>query len=79
LVGVCRAVVTGSQVAFDIAVFWVDHDTLEDDLTIEDPKAYTKPWSGQLIFQLKPQWKLMEMSCEDNVTFLDLEQKIQSK
>ena len=57
----------------------VDHDTLEDDLTIEDPKAYTKPWSGQLIFQLKPQWKLMEMSCEDNVTFLDLEQKIQSK
>jgi hypothetical protein len=57
----------------------VDHDTLEDNLTMEDPKAYTKPWSGQIIFQLKPKWKLMEMACADNVNFQDVEQKIQSK
>ena len=24
----------------------VDHDHLEDDITIDDPKAYTKPWTG---------------------------------
>jgi hypothetical protein len=46
----------------------VDHDTLQDDLTINDPKAYTKPWSGQQIFELKPSWRLGEYICEDNMT-----------
>ncbi len=32
----------------------VDHDTLTDDITIEDPKAYTKTWTAQTTFQLKP-------------------------
>ena len=43
----------------------VDHNTLTDDLTIEDPKAYTKPWSAQLIFQLRPQWDIGEFICEE--------------
>ena len=47
----------------------VDQTTLEDDLTIEDPKAYTKPWGGQLMFQLHPTWNITEMVCEDNVNF----------
>lgn len=47
----------------------IDHNTLQDDLTIEDPKAYTKPWSGHLVFRLKPDWKITEMVCEDNVNF----------
>jgi len=47
----------------------VDQNTLQDDLTIEDPKAYTKPWSGHLVFRLKPDWKITEMVCEDNVNF----------
>jgi hypothetical protein len=46
----------------------VDHDTLEDDLTIIDPKAYSKPWTGQQIFELKPSWHLGEYICEDNMT-----------
>jgi hypothetical protein len=46
----------------------VDHDTLRDDLTISDPKAYTKPWTGQQIFELKPSWHLGEYVCEDNMT-----------
>ncbi len=29
------------------------HGTLVDDITIEDPKAYTQPWNVQLQFQLK--------------------------
>jgi hypothetical protein len=47
----------------------VDQNTLTDDITIEDPKAYTKPWGGQITFALHPKWNLMEMVCEDNVNF----------
>jgi hypothetical protein len=46
----------------------VDRDTLQDDLTINDPKAYTKTWTGQQIFELKPSWHLGEYICEDNMT-----------
>jgi hypothetical protein len=46
----------------------LDHDTLQDNLTIIDPKAYTKPWTGQQIFELKPSWRLGEYVCEDNMT-----------
>jgi hypothetical protein len=42
-----------------------DHDTLEDDITIDDPKAYTKPWTGQQVFKLRPNWHLIEYVCED--------------
>jgi hypothetical protein len=41
----------------------------QNDLTIEDPKAYTKPWGAQLTFQLRPTWNITEMVCEDNVNF----------
>ena len=53
----------------------VDHDTLTIDTTIEDPKAYTKPWGGHAIYELKPGWTLGEMICEDNVTYGDMQQK----
>jgi hypothetical protein len=29
------------------------YDTLTDEITIEDPKAYTKPWTAQTSFQLR--------------------------
>jgi hypothetical protein len=45
----------------------VDRDTLQDDLTIDDPRAYTKPWTGQQVFKLKPTWHLFEYVCEDNM------------
>src|ERR1700728_425676 len=45
----------------------VDDKTLTDDITIEDPKAYTKPWGGQITFASHPAWNIMEMVCEDNV------------
>jgi hypothetical protein len=44
-------------------------NTLQVGLTMEDPKAYTKPWGGQLTFQLHPTWNITEMVCEDNVNF----------
>jgi hypothetical protein len=44
-------------------------NTLQVGLTMEDPKAYTKPWGGQVTFQLHPTWNITEMVCEDNVNF----------
>ena len=52
-----------------------DRNTLEDDITIDDPKAYTKPWSGRQIFTLKPGWNTSEYVCEDNINFLEYHRK----
>jgi hypothetical protein len=49
----------------------VNDNTLQIDVTIEDPKAYTKPWGGQLQFRAHPKWNITEMVCEDNVNFDD--------
>jgi hypothetical protein len=48
-----------------------DPNTLKIDLTIEDPKAYTKPWASELTFQLRNNWNITEMICEDNATYND--------
>jgi len=47
----------------------VDTNSLEIAFTVDDPKAYTKPWGTKLIFELKPTWKVMEQICEDNASF----------
>lgn len=44
----------------------VDHDTLVDEYTIDDPKAYTKPWTAQKTFKLKPDWQIQEYVCTEN-------------
>jgi hypothetical protein len=44
----------------------IDHDTLQDDVTIDDPKAYKKPWIGQQVFKLRPSWHLLEYVCTDD-------------
>jgi hypothetical protein len=36
------------------------------DLTIDDPKAYTKPWNVQLSWSLQPDIELIESICEEN-------------
>jgi len=51
----------------------VDQNHLVDDLTFDDPKAYTKPWTGHLTFALYPKWTLGEYFCEDQDTFEDIE------
>ena len=52
----------------------LDHDHLVDDMTIEDPVAYTKPWTTHMEFKLRP-WKLTEQFCEDAENFMGLEKK----
>ena len=46
----------------------VDHNHLVDDYTIDDPKAYTKPWTVQKVFELKPDWQIQEYVCAENNT-----------
>jgi hypothetical protein len=43
----------------------VSHDTLSDEITVVDPKTYTKPWTVQASFQLQPGLALdWESVCE---------------
>lgn len=44
----------------------VDHDTLRDDFTVEDPKAFTRPWTASQIYKLKPGWSIREYTCDNN-------------
>jgi hypothetical protein len=44
-------------------------DALEVKITIDDPKAYTKTWSGYRIFKLRPTWNLKEFICADNADY----------
>jgi hypothetical protein len=46
----------------------VNHDRLQIDWTFDDPKAFTKPWTGRTIYRLHPDWRLEELiSCEDRL------------
>jgi hypothetical protein len=50
----------------------VDHDTLQVTFTIEDPKAYTSPWTTpSRTFKLRPTYELTEAFCvpDDNLSF----------
>jgi hypothetical protein len=46
-----------------------DRTHLVDDITVDDPKAYTKPWTAHLDFILRPTWTLGEQFCEDERSF----------
>jgi hypothetical protein len=44
----------------------IGQDRLELDITFDDPKTFTMPWTARKIFQLKPNWDLEEeILCED--------------
>jgi hypothetical protein len=42
---------------------------LEYEITIDDPKAYTKPWKITIPFELFPDNELMEAVCENERDF----------
>ena len=44
----------------------VNQDTLTDDMTIEDPMAFTKPITAQQVYKLKPDWEVQEYACTEN-------------
>jgi hypothetical protein len=43
--------------------------TLEIDVTIDDPKAYTKPWTVRVNQRLLPDGELIEFVCNENNQF----------
>ncbi len=43
-----------------------DFGNMEIAMTIDDPKAYTKPWTGKMIVHLLPDTELLEMTCENS-------------
>lgn len=43
---------------------------LQVEITIDDPKAYTRSWKAVRLFNLKPNWEIGEEICEENNTFL---------
>jgi hypothetical protein len=42
-----------------------DYGHLDIQTTIDDPKAYTKPWSATEVMELQPNTELMEFACEN--------------
>ena len=54
----------------------IDHETLQDDFTIDDPKAYTGPWTSQQVWKLQPTWDLLEDICEDTGSYADYQKKL---
>jgi hypothetical protein len=36
------------------------------EVTVDDPKTFSKPFTNKRTFTLKPGWELMEYSCEEN-------------
>jgi hypothetical protein len=36
------------------------------EITIDDPKTFTKSWKNTRTFTLRPDWEIMEYSCEEN-------------
>ena len=44
----------------------LDQDTLEINFLFDDPKTYTKPWTGKKVFKLRTGWELMDYNiCQD--------------
>src|SRR5262249_52548292 len=43
-----------------------DRNTLQLDLTLEDPKTFTKPWTRQVVYQWRPDMEIMEsVTCDE--------------
>jgi hypothetical protein len=40
--------------------------TILYDLTIDDPKVFTAPWTQHKRYALRPDWKIIEYICEEN-------------
>ncbi len=45
------------------------HEALEVTITIDDPKAYMKTWSGYRNYELEPTWNIKEFICADNADY----------
>lgn len=44
----------------------MDGTTVSYQITVDDPKIFTMPWSQEFQMKLHPTWKLFEQVCEEN-------------
>jgi hypothetical protein len=44
----------------------LNYGTLRIDITVDDPKAYTKPWTVRMTQRLTPEDELIEFVCHEN-------------
>jgi hypothetical protein len=44
----------------------MDPTTVAYQITIDDPKVFTKPWTQEFQMKLHPTWTLLEQICEEN-------------
>jgi len=49
----------------------LNYGTLEIEITVDDPKTFTRPWSFKLDQQLMPDTELIEFVCAENNTSLN--------
>jgi hypothetical protein len=42
------------------------YDTIEDEITIKDPKAFTRDWVVVHVMKRRDDWELREFICQDN-------------
>jgi hypothetical protein len=49
-----------------------DFGHMDIEITIDDPKAYTKPWTVTLPLVLQPDTELLEYICNENNKYLEL-------
>ena len=48
----------------------LNYGTLEIEITVDDPKTFTRPWSFKLDQRLMPDTELIEFVCLENNTSL---------
>ena len=49
----------------------VSFDTLEDELTFDDPKVLIRPITGTAVFKLHPDWEINEYECTNERMVVD--------
>jgi len=47
----------------------VNYGRMEIDITVDDPKAFTKPWTVRHVQEIMPDGELIEFICEENQRF----------
>jgi hypothetical protein len=56
-------------VTFTEKLTWKNTDTIAYEITVDDPKVFTRPWSQMFEIKAKPEWDkdgLWEYVCEEN-------------
>jgi hypothetical protein len=43
----------------------INQNSLQNQITIEDPKAYTEPWTANINFRLMPDFEMGEFVCQE--------------